>query len=87
MTYSTYEKPEDLPLADILRINAEATIDVERYQEDGCADRYAYLRDLAENHGVSIRQVLFAADLMGPDEDFDGLVVTLEYHISLVREC
>ena len=87
MPNPTYTKPEDLPLADILRINAEATIPVERYQEDGCADRYAYLRDLAENHGVSIRQVIFASELMGPEEDFDGLVVTLEDNIDLVGAC
>ena len=44
--------PEGIPLATVLRLNAERTIDLERYEEDGAFDRYGYLRDLADNHGA-----------------------------------
>lgn len=78
----------DLPLAEILRINAASTIPVERYQEEGCADRYAYLRGLAESHELEISQVLFASECCGgPDEDFDGLVVMLEDHADMLGDC
>lgn len=36
--------------------------------------RMNYLRDLAEDHGVPLKKVLLLADLLGSEEDFDGLV-------------
>lgn len=36
--------------------------------------RDQYLRDLAEENGVPLHMVRLAADMLGPDEDFDGLV-------------
>jgi len=45
------------------------------YQEHGFANRSAYLRDLAEDYG---RKVFLLADLLGPSEDFDGLLTSLE---------
>jgi len=56
------------------RVNNERTIPLERYQEDGCEDRAEYMEMLAEDHGISLREVLAIADLLGPEEDFDGLV-------------
>lgn len=48
------------------------------YQEHGFANRRAYLADLADTIGVDIRTVEILADLLGPSEDFDGLVTSLE---------
>lgn len=44
------------------------------YTEMGYADRAAYLRSLAEEYGLLIVEVEAMADLLGPSEDFDGLV-------------
>ncbi len=48
------------------------------YQREGYDNRTAYLQALAEDVGVDIKTVLTLADLLGPSEDFDGLVTSLE---------
>jgi hypothetical protein len=48
------------------------------YQREGYDNRTAYLQALAEDIGVDIKTVLTLADLLGPSEDFDGLVTSLE---------
>jgi hypothetical protein len=48
------------------------------YQREGYDNRTAYLQALAEDIGVDIQTVLTLADLLGPSEDFDGLVTSLE---------
>ena len=48
------------------------------YQEHGFENRQAYLKDLADNLGVDMRTVEILAELLGPSEDFDGLVTSLE---------
>ena len=48
------------------------------YQQKGYANREAYLRSLADAYGLKLNMVLQAAALMGPSEDFDGLISTLE---------
>jgi len=48
------------------------------YQEHGFENRADYLADLADTLGVDIRTVEILADLLGPSEDFDGLVTSLE---------
>lgn len=48
------------------------------YQENGYADRNDYLTCLAEDYGVSIEDVYSLADMLGENEDFDGLVSALE---------
>src|SRR3546814_17717488 len=68
----------DIPLATILRINAARTIPLTRYEEEGNFDRFGYITDLAENHGADLPAVIEIADLLGPEEDFDGLVTTME---------
>jgi len=45
------------------------------YQQNGFDTRTDYLADLAEEHGDT---VYILADLLGPNEDFDGLVTALE---------
>ena len=48
------------------------------YTENGYTDRAEYLDILAEEHGMDIDAVLNLAELLGPNEDFDGLVTTLQ---------
>ena len=48
------------------------------YQENGYKNRTEYLWSLTEDHQVSIETVHLYSDLMGPSEDFDGLVSALE---------
>jgi hypothetical protein len=48
------------------------------YVENGYDGRMDYLECLAEDFGVSIEVVLNLADILGPSEDFDGLIVALE---------
>ena len=48
------------------------------YQENGYADRDDYLNCLSEDYGVSIEDVFSLAEMLGENEDFDGLVSALE---------
>ena len=67
-----------VPLATVERLNRERTIPLERYQDDGAIDRFGYLECLADDHGVEFDVVLTLVDVLGPEEDFDGLVTSLE---------
>lgn len=67
-----------IPFATIERLNAERAIPLERYRADGAIDRFGYLEDLAADHGIEFETILTLTDVLGPDEDFDGLVTTLE---------
>ena len=48
------------------------------YQKNGYDDHDDYLRSLADDYGVSLDAVLALAKVLGPEEDFDGLVSGLE---------
>lgn len=49
------------------------------YQEQGYEDRMEYLRCMAEDYGLDLHGVVLPlADLLGPNEDFDGLIIALE---------
>ena len=49
------------------------------YKANGYDDREDYLSCLAEDYGLSLEEVVRPlAELLGPDEDFDGLVSSLE---------
>ena len=48
------------------------------YQENGYADRDDYLNCLSEDYGVSIESVFSLTEMLGENEDFDGLVSALE---------
>lgn len=52
------------------------TVDI--YVENGYTSRIEYLQGLADDFGVDLETVLTVADLLGPEEDFDGLVSSLE---------
>ena len=53
------------------------------YEQHGFESRNAYLQDLADDNGVNLETVLALADLLGPNEDFDGLVTELEDYCYL----
>ena len=48
------------------------------YKRNGYANRDEYLDSLAEEYGVAKILVYSIADMLGPNEDFDGLVNALE---------
>lgn len=48
------------------------------YQDFGCYTRDEYLSMLAEDYGVLEESVRMVAALLGPEEDFDGLVAMVD---------
>lgn len=48
------------------------------YKQKGYKDRTDYLDSLADEYGVSKAVVYRLADILGPSEDFDGLVSMIE---------
>ena len=56
----------------------EDKMDENIYQKNGYADRDDYLNRLSEDYGVSIEDVYELAEMLGENEDFDGLVVLLK---------
>lgn len=48
------------------------------YQEKGYTDRHDYLKCMSEDFLVPIDVVYSLAELLGENEDFDGLVCALE---------
>ena len=48
------------------------------YKQNGYANRDDYLTCLSEDYGVSIEDVYSLAEMLGENEDFDGLVCALE---------
>lgn len=75
---ATISSIEGVPLATIERLNRDRSVRTARYEEDGCCDRFDYLCQLAADHGLALGDVIEIADLLGPEEDFDGLITTLE---------
>jgi hypothetical protein len=55
------------------------------YTEKGYRDRHEYLRNVSLEHGVPLRIVLMLADLLGPNEDFDGLITAVEDYVEEVE--
>lgn len=48
------------------------------YRQKGYKDRYDYIESLADEYGVSKMVVYSLANMLGPSEDFDGLINALE---------
>lgn len=48
------------------------------YTDNGYANRKDYLASIADEYGVDEYTVFALADILGPNEDFDGLVCELE---------
>lgn len=50
----------------------------EPYKSMGYSNREHYLHCLAEDFNMPYHMVLSLAELLGPNEDFDGLVTSLD---------
>ena len=48
------------------------------YTQNGYESRYDYLECLADEYDINLDTVLMLSDLLGPSEDFDGLVTSLQ---------
>lgn len=48
------------------------------YTDNGYKNRKDYLNNLADEFGVDVDTVYQLASILGADEDFDGLVTSLE---------
>lgn len=48
------------------------------YKDNGYENRRDYLECLAEDFEVDVATVFALADILGSNEDFDGLVTSLE---------
>ena len=48
------------------------------YKKNDFKDRAHYLACLADDNGVEVETVLELADLLGQEEDFDGLVAIVQ---------
>jgi hypothetical protein len=48
------------------------------YQEQGFKNRKDYLSSLADDFGAERSTIYTLAGLLGPNEDFDGLITSLE---------
>lgn len=59
--------------------NATPAMDTDcPYIANGYANRKEYLECIADDYGVDVSTVRVMADMLGPSEDFDGLVCALE---------
>jgi hypothetical protein len=50
----------------------------EKYTANGYKNREDYLQSLAKDFGIDRSAVSMISDMLGPSEDFDGLVSALE---------
>lgn len=48
------------------------------YIQNGYKDRDDYLQCMSDDYGVPIEVVYSLADMLGEDEEFDGLISALE---------
>lgn len=48
------------------------------YQELGYGNRLNYLIDLSEQYSMPQQEIFALAQMLGPSEDFDGLINVLE---------
>ena len=48
------------------------------YQRNGYKHRQDYLESLADDYEIDLETVLALAEVLGPSEDFDGLVSAIE---------
>lgn len=62
-------------------VQAEPTLSV--YERNGYRNRAHYLQCLADENGVPLSVVHALAGMLGPSEDFDGLVTSIEDAIDM----
>ncbi len=51
---------------------------MDTYKDHGYNNRGDYLKSLANQYGVDLGFVIEVSDLLGPNEDFDGLVTSIQ---------
>lgn len=79
MTYGEVKGTEMNILTNFRAIEAqEIAANLENYLEYGAESRAEYLAMLSEDYDVDLDTVHALADVLGPTEDFDGLVTSLE---------
>lgn len=67
------------PITNFRAIEAqEIAANLESYLEYGAESRAEYLEMLADDYDLPLSTVRALADVLGPSEDFDGLVTALE---------
>jgi hypothetical protein len=67
------------PVTNFSAFDAEQiAANLESYRELGCESRAEYLAMLADEYCLSVRTVRALASVLGPAEDFDGLVCACE---------
>lgn len=54
------------------------------YHENGYNSRTHYLECMAKEYDVDLDTVYSLAGVLGPDEDFDGLIVALDDYNELL---
>lgn len=59
---------------------------LEIYKENGYNSREEYLQSLAEDYSVGIHVVYNLADMLGPNEDFDGLINALDDYADMFND-
>lgn len=52
------------------------------YNKEWTKKRVEYMRELASDFGIPLHVVMTLADMLGPNEDHDGLVTELEDYVS-----
>ena len=55
------------------------------YTQNGYKNRVHYIECLAEENGVDAQTVFTLANLLGPNEDFDGLVSSVQDYAEEVH--
>ena len=53
------------------------------YEKHGYIDRRDYLEHQSDIYGIPLGEVYMIAEVLGPDEDFDGLVNALEDYLFM----
>lgn len=53
------------------------------YKENGYENRKDYLECLASNYGVDIDTVNSLSNMLGSNEDFDGLISAIDDYINM----
>lgn len=56
------------------------------YQKNGYKNREDYLRFLSDDNGIEYSVVLQLAQMLGSEEDFDGLVQTIKENQLIFSE-
>lgn len=57
------------------------------YTENGYKNRTDYLKCMSQEFGVPFGVVVLLAEMLGPSEDFDGLICELEDYEDGMYDC